>query len=246
MTCGPWIFFQESAASASDLSEPECEPSSLSSATPTAKPSSPSAGLMSPATETFAAFTLPLDLPTSSLADFPVPTFPPQAQKPALTVTPADYGESSGESLATLDHDGSSWRTSQRCFIDGSEKFSETWPRSGMTRNGTAYRLPTLALPLTERGGTECGLWPTPTTGDCVGRGYHGNLRGNWWAALPGAIALSLGYPVQHPITAQINPQFLEWLMGFPIGHTELPPSETRYARRSSKSSGGRSSKRSE
>jgi hypothetical protein len=43
------------------------------------------------------------------------------------------------------------------------------------------------------------------------------------------------GYPVQHPITGKVNPEFLEWLMGFPIGHTELPPSETQYARRSSK-----------
>jgi hypothetical protein len=41
----------------------------------------------------------------------------------------------------------------------------------------------------------------------------------------------------QSPMTRKINPAFLEWLMGFPIGHTELPPSETQYARRSSKSS---------
>jgi hypothetical protein len=39
------------------------------------------------------------------------------------------------------------------------ERFSETWPRSGMTRNGTAYQLPPL-VPHT--GATASGLWPTP------------------------------------------------------------------------------------
>jgi len=29
------------------------------------------------------------------------------------------------------------------------------------------------------------------------------------------------------PITGSLNPEFVEWLMGFPIGWTELEPSET-------------------
>jgi DNA (cytosine-5)-methyltransferase 1 len=38
--------------------------------------------------------------------------------------------------------------------------FSETWPRSGMTRNGIAYQLPPLVR-LTDA--TESGLWRTPS-----------------------------------------------------------------------------------
>ena len=41
--------------------------------------------------------------------------------------------------------------------------FSETFPRSGMTRSGTAYRLQPL-VPLTR--GTASGLWPTPVAKD--------------------------------------------------------------------------------
>ena len=43
--------------------------------------------------------------------------------------------------------------------------FSETWPTSGMTRNGTAYALPTSA-PVTPASGSS--LLPTPTTQDAA------------------------------------------------------------------------------
>ncbi len=33
----------------------------------------------------------------------------------------------------------------------------------------------------------------------------------------------------------QLNPTWVEWLMGFPLGWTDLGPSETRSSRRSSK-----------
>ena len=53
------------------------------------------------------------------------------------------------------------WVTPQQSmFADlGWEPYSETWPRSGMTRNGSAYRRP----PLVRRiDAIECSLWPTP------------------------------------------------------------------------------------
>jgi hypothetical protein len=43
------------------------------------------------------------------------------------------------------------------------------------------------------------------------------------------------------PPGGALNPTWVEWLMGFPAGWTELPPSETPSSRRSRKSSGGRS-----
>ena len=61
-------------------------------------------------------------------------------------------------SLARYDRDTSLWKTSQLCLDGGLETFSETWPRSGMMRSGTAYRLPPLVR-LTK--GTASGLWPT-------------------------------------------------------------------------------------
>ena len=90
--------------------------------------------------------------------------------------TSAISGRTSPDSFASLDPDGSWRKTCQgysQVTLDGSlERFSETWPRAGMTRNGIAYRLPPSA-PLT--GETASGLWPTPeasnaTTGQIWGK----------------------------------------------------------------------------
>ncbi len=71
------------------------------------------------------------------------------------------FGTSSLGSLASFDPVTSSWRTSQRCLLEGWVKYSGRWPRSGMTRSGTLSQL----RPLVRRtGGTGCGLWlSTPT-----------------------------------------------------------------------------------
>jgi len=80
---------------------------------------------------------------------------------------PAGSGPSLPASFATYDPDTRSWRTSQVCLGGELETFSETWPRSGMTRNGTAYRrLP--SVPRTSV--TDGSAWPTPRATD----GSHG------------------------------------------------------------------------
>lgn len=63
--------------------------------------------------------------------------------------------------FADYDRGSRSWRTSQGIYLWGSEEFSETWPRRGMTRNGCAYRLP---LPGHLTAGSEYSLLPTPRT----------------------------------------------------------------------------------
>jgi hypothetical protein len=87
------------------------------------------------------------------------------ARAPDSTGHARVFGQSTPVSLASFDPDTSSWRTSQLSLLGGSEPFSETWPRSGMTRSGTAYQLAPLA-PLT--GGTAPGSWPTPTAMDAT------------------------------------------------------------------------------
>ena len=60
----------------------------------------------------------------------------------------------------------------------------------------------------------ESGLWATPTTpsggGNCGGSGAYKN-------------ALKNGTHIPH----SINPNLYEWLMGFPIGWTDLNASVT-------------------
>ena len=60
------------------------------------------------------------------------------------------------------------WETGQnQLFCDHSAVYAETWPVSGMTRNGVAYALPMPALPISGTGSSSShGLLPTPAAGN--------------------------------------------------------------------------------
>src|SRR3990167_4135600 len=55
-----------------------------------------------------------------------------------------DFGPNTAASLANYDHATSSWKTSQLCLNGTLAEWSETWPKSGMTRNGMLFPLPPL------------------------------------------------------------------------------------------------------
>jgi len=95
----------------------------------------------------------------SSAAGSPAKTSVPQESGSASTAREAAYGASSPELLATFDRATCSWRTSQLCLGGEFQEFSETWPRSGMTRNGIAFQLAPLVR-LTDA--IESGFLPTP------------------------------------------------------------------------------------
>ena len=75
--------------------------------------------------------------------------------------------------------------------------------------------------------------WPTPTTRDHKDGTSAGTVEEN---ALLGRAAPNSGLQAQRtgkdghecsPKCRQLNPRFVEWLQGFPIGHTDLAPLET-------------------
>src|SRR3990172_9296523 len=70
-----------------------------------------------------------------------------------------DCSLNSCDSFVWYDLNTSCWRTYQGCFIGGWERFSESWPKAGMMRNGIAYRLPVLVLLIC---GKESLLLPPP------------------------------------------------------------------------------------
>lgn len=96
--------------------------------------------------------------PMSYAAGSPVRTSASPGRAPGSGASDPVSGANMLGSLARYDRDTSLWKTSQLCLDGGLETFSETWPRSGMMRSGTAYRLPPLVR-LTK--GTVSGLWPT-------------------------------------------------------------------------------------
>ena len=120
-----------------------------------------------------------------------------------------DSGVSSPVLLAKYDPNTSSWRTSQLCLEGGFQEFWETLPKSGMTRNGTLYQLRTLELRTSEK---ESGLWPTPQSNDHRKPCWTGSDRAK--DMLPTAVG------------GQLNPTWVEGLMGFPFGWTDLTDGE--------------------
>jgi len=78
-------------------------------------------------------------------------------------------------------------------------------------------------------------LWPTPVARDFKGQGMSRERRATREPDnLCSAVAETDG-------SGPLNPQWVEWLMGFPTGWTELEPSEMPSSRRSSKRSAAQS-----
>lgn len=165
---------------------------------------------------------------TSSRPAFRARTFHSQAKVPDLPEPVRDSFGRSCEPFAWFDHEQRCWRTWQRCLVEGWEVFSGTWPRSGMTRNGIAFRRPPL-VPLTK--GIGCGsLLPTPT-GVPLPQAVAMAEQGKWptptsrdWRsgkASPETLARN-SRPLSETVGGQLNPTWVEWLQGFPLGWTEV------------------------
>ena len=185
-------------------------PSAKSSHTP--EPCLPGIGPEFPATTTCelspAQGLLPMDLPSmSSAAGSRARTSALTATVRALLASAPGSGLNTRAWLASYDPALSSWRTLQSCWVEGSEKFSVRWPRSGMTQNGIAYGLRALDCPTTAIG---FGLLPTPMASDFKGGCKTGRL-----SELKHFLLLKFGmkYP---PVS------LLTDMMGFPEGWAEI------------------------
>jgi len=194
----------------------------------------------------------------SSAAASPARTSARQERARALAASAAAYGRSTPELLARYDPATSSWRTSQLCLDGELSEFSEIWPRSGTMRNGTAYQLPPLVR-LTDEIGS--GLWPTPTIDGNYNRKGASATSGDGLATAVQMWPTPTSRDWKHGSAAQfhkprteqlndriaftdggsLNPTWVEWLMGFPLGWTVCAPSATPSSRKSPKSSGGQS-----
>jgi hypothetical protein len=177
------------ADSPSDSSAPVCAPSHSARSSHSQEPSLQSNGQMSLAMTTCEP-SPPNESPQTASRSMsyaegsPVKTLASLAGELGWTASAADYGLSYPDSFANYDPDSSSWKTRQACLVSGWEEFSETWPRSGMTRNGTAYQLPALTRITRE---IASGLLPTPTAQGFSRMSSAGgsNARKKWARMLP-------------------------------------------------------------
>ena len=126
-------------------------------------------------------------------------------------------GQTQCASFGRWDRKSHSWKTYPAFFSQTiSVAFLGSWPRAGMTRDGTAFRLPSL-VPISL--GIACGSRPrVPRPLACDHKGssrlrmerlQNLNLR-DWW---------NVNYRFVYPPV-----RVSEYLMGFPIGWTDLKP----------------------
>ena len=172
--------------------------------------------------------------------------FPLLAREQAFSgETAAVSGSGPLGSFACYDPDTLSWKTHQLSFLEDSTSYSEIWPKSGMMRDGLCYQLPQSVPPTLGRGGgasvptpTEMDasemaqysrgdktkpvltlvgharLWPTVCKRDYKGAGRSRMER----------TGQKCGENLSQTLGGQLNPTWVEWLMGWPIGATELRP----------------------
>ena len=179
------------------------------------------------------------ELLTLYLEDFHAKTLAQQGKEMDLMENEAECGNIWRGWLAKYDPNSCSWKTAQ-CSLLGEEPESlATLPRWGMTVGGLLWEHPMLEPITNEKG---CGFWPTPclpgnggtngkaklkkmlawptprTAGMCGGTGSWELLNKNTTKEEARQMGAGNG--------GKLNPTWVEWLMGWPLGWTDLKPLE--------------------
>lgn len=120
----------------------------------------------------------------------------------------------------------STWRSTM-CFL--------TWKAKATPRGRLWFQLAASALRTKD---TDLQSWPTPTAMDAAGLARH--LRKDATGTRSMLLSQKVAY-LSRGGSGNLNPEWTEWLMGFPVGWTELNASETPCARSNSTPSSGAS-----
>jgi hypothetical protein len=191
------------------------------------------------------------ELLTLYLAGFHAKTSVAQEKEPELTESEAECGEKWRGSFAKWSQDSYSWKTHQCSLAGDLDEFSETFPQWGLMLRGECWEQRTLEQ--TIRGiefGSSLQIFPTPVASDTSSRNTKYAQGGT-----PLSLAVKIyptptchnskegAYPAEYnrktPTLAthaggKLNPTWVEWMMGWTLGWTDLKPLETdkyHYAR---------------
>lgn len=173
-------------------------------------------------------------------------------QLPGLAPESTEPGLGSGvkwrESSARYDLLKRTWKTHHCLWEEDLHWSSVTLPKWGMTRSGALFQHPTHERPISA---IASGLWPTITVhgnhnrpGSSKSAGWGLSTAVKTWPTPCASASASKGSSpasltrksgksrvndrIDHAVMAsdggQLNPEWVEWLMGWPIGWTELKP----------------------
>jgi hypothetical protein len=150
---------------------------------------------------------------------FRAKTFPQQVTDRVSLAQDPGCGGKWRKSSVKYDLESSSWKTHLCLWEEVLPWCSVILPKWGMTRSGALFQHPTLERPISV---IAAGLWPTPNAMaasndlklQCSG---DGRTKPN-----------KLGWAIAHSgENGHMNPEWVEWLMGWPTGWTDLKPLET-------------------
>ena len=171
----------------------------------------------------------------------------PDAKKEKMTKEIC--GQTQSVSFAKYSQSAACWKTYPVFSISPTlDKYSATWPKAGSIVSGIAYQQPRRVRRTLETG---CGLWLTPRSTD-TGTGENQKTFLKRMNDRTNKCSQSLAAQVQmfptplagdcrtgskkqwgnpkrtrqlnDKVGGQLNPTWVEWLMGWPLGWTDLKP----------------------
>lgn len=148
------------------------------------------------------------ELLTSYLAGFHAKTLVQQEEEQELMERDHECGNTWQESLEKCNQLSLSLKTPLCSALEDSVLSSKTLPKWGMMLNGECYQQK-VSEPITKE--TEFGLLPTPTCHNAKEGAYPAEYK----RKTP-TLATHAG--------GKLNPMWVEWLMGWPLGWTDLKP----------------------
>ena len=189
-----------------------------------------------------------------SAADSHVKIFPQQDEKPVSPAQSQGYGESVPVLLARLDRSTCTWRTLPTLLGEGLTLSAQTYPAWGIILRGALYPLRAWERGILDAdfGGLQCEMIPTPTMHNHKQAVTLATLSLNSLDLLnycnvyptayvnglrTGSQVVSRVKSLKHLSDAEkiemlkgnggkLNPDWVEWLMGWQIGWTRLQPGD--------------------
>ena len=135
--------------------------------------------------------------------------------------------------LAKLDPNTYLWKIPQCSLFEDLELSLQTWPRWGLMQDGVCWEQRTLEQTIR---GTESGLleqtFPTPVASDYKGgKSNTVHYKNQRFVRISNTTSTEFGAKLSaayHLMTGNPLPEnFSEWMMGWPLGWTDLKPLET-------------------